>query len=218
MRNRLLNSPQIIHWFAENHDMQHPKLSTLPTGLVGENPDERADFPDQILPLHKRPLLVMNADRIRRGSQWVEREEVFHMCQNASFCMQPFEGAQARIGLGVTHKDFLSHLASVPFILCVHGGGIDPSPKAWESLLVGTIPIIRHSTCDDAYSQLPVAFVNNWSDLFQSSDPLGMLQRWVDELAPYYEEGSRLRNETLEVSNHYVWSVTVISSFKFIRN
>jgi len=29
---RLLNDPRIIHWFCENHDMVHPKISTLPTG------------------------------------------------------------------------------------------------------------------------------------------------------------------------------------------
>ena len=33
---------------------------------------------------------------------------------------------------------------------------IDPSPKAWEALLVGTIPVLEHSALDDAYSQLPV--------------------------------------------------------------
>ena len=33
---------------------------------------------------------------------------------------------------------------------------LDPSPKAWEAIIAGTIPIIEHSTLDDAYSQLPV--------------------------------------------------------------
>lgn len=29
---RLVNDERIIHWFAENKDVNHPKLSTLPTG------------------------------------------------------------------------------------------------------------------------------------------------------------------------------------------
>jgi hypothetical protein len=29
---KLLNDPRLIHWFCENHDLEHPKLSTLPTG------------------------------------------------------------------------------------------------------------------------------------------------------------------------------------------
>ena len=47
----------------------------------------------------------------------------------------------------------------------------DPSPKAWEALLVGTIPVIEHSTLDDAYSQLPVRrnyllHYIHWSSIF----------------------------------------------------
>ena len=59
-------------------------------------------------------------------------------------------------------------VVTYPFIACVHGAGIDPSPKAWEALLVGTIPIIQHSTLDNAYERLPVMFVNEWSELFQN--------------------------------------------------
>ncbi len=29
---KILNDPRVIHWYCENHDMNHPKLSTLPTG------------------------------------------------------------------------------------------------------------------------------------------------------------------------------------------
>lgn len=29
---RILNDKRVVHWFAENHDMNHPKVSTLPTG------------------------------------------------------------------------------------------------------------------------------------------------------------------------------------------
>ena len=42
----------------------------------------------------------------------------------------------------VSRREYLALVASVPFVACVHGGGLDPSPKAWEALLVGTIPII----------------------------------------------------------------------------
>ncbi len=57
-----------------------------------------------------------------------------------------------------------------PFIACVHGSGIEPSPKAWEAVLLGCIPIVQHSTLDDAYSQLPVVFVTEWKELFESDN------------------------------------------------
>ncbi len=53
---------------------------------------------------------------------------------------------------------------------CVHGSGIEPSPKAWEAVLIGCIPIIQHSTLDDAYEKLPVVFIHEWKDLFENPD------------------------------------------------
>lgn len=33
---------------------------------------------------------------------------------------------------------------------------LDPSPKAWETILAGSIPVLEHSALDDAYGELPV--------------------------------------------------------------
>ena len=104
--------------------------------------------------------------------------------------------------LGISHDKYVTLLQSVPFVACAHGGGIDPSPKAWEAIMAGTIPIVQHSPLDDAYAQLPVAFVNSWEELLQpeSEEKLAsVLTRWITELQPYYEVGSVLRTETLEV-------------------
>lgn len=73
----LLSNPHVAHVFMENHDLNHEKVSTLPTGMVffppGEahnNPDTRADFParDTVLPLLQRRLSVLVADRTRTGT------------------------------------------------------------------------------------------------------------------------------------------------------
>ena len=69
--------------------------------------------------------------------------------------------------------------------------------------MAGTIPIIQHSTLDDAYMHLPVAFVDNWDELLapaNSSVLTSMLNRWMKELQPYYVQGSELRRKTLDVS------------------
>jgi hypothetical protein len=95
--------------------------------------------------------------------------------------------------------------ASVPFIVCPHGGGQDPSPKAWEAILLGTIPILQHSHMDDAYSQLPVAYINDWDEFFHDPDPQKLLRQWLEQLAPYYEEGSALRNHTLHQLTTEYW-------------
>jgi hypothetical protein len=63
----------------------------------------------------------------------------------------------------VPERRFLQLLRQHAFVLCVAGGGLDPSPKAWLAMLHGTIPVVRSSALDGAYRDLPVAFVEDWS-------------------------------------------------------
>lgn len=57
---KLLNDPRLIHWFCENHDLNHAKLSTLPTGLVSDIHDEAVrDMPKVVTPFKDRPLKIL---------------------------------------------------------------------------------------------------------------------------------------------------------------
>eukprot|EP01036_Dinobryon_divergens_P028137 gene28137-37035_t len=213
----LLNHPRIIHWFAENHDLSHPSLSTLPTGMAGEHPDDRTDFPppmgknpdlnaSSVHPIEKRDLRVMVSDRVRSGTgQWATRASVIEMCDKVSWCYRPKKDSFDNNN-GLNHKEFIEELITVPFIACAHGGGIDPSPKAWESILAGTIPIIEKSPLSDGYERLPVMFVDNWaSDLFENPHAEELLEETRKRLAPFYAEGSALRKRTLERLKTEYW-------------
>lgn len=200
---RLINHPQVVHWFAENRDIYHPKLSALPSGGDSERPDDFSSFPpaDSLLPLEQRPLMILNSDRIRSGTgQWQKRLEVAQKCRNNTFCLQP---NKENSGEGIGLKDFLRHLGSVAFVACVQGGGVDPSPKAWEAIMCGTIPIMEKRMVEDAYERFPVAFVNSWNELLDDPNLGEILEYWRDRLAPYYLQGSELRKQTLDVSILY---------------
>lgn len=57
---KLVNDPRLIHWFCENHDLTHPKLSTLPTGLITDIHDQAVkDMPTNISLLSSRPLKIL---------------------------------------------------------------------------------------------------------------------------------------------------------------
>ena len=81
----------------------------------------------------------------------------------------------------VPEQDFLEMIARHAFVLCVSGGGLDPSPKAWVSLLHGAIPIVRSGSLDAAYRELPVAFVPDWLPESITAEKLRLLQ---EQLAP----------------------------------
>ena len=195
---RIISSESVVHWFAENRDVYHPKISSMPTGMIGEDLDNEYDFSHiEYIPLHERPKMIMSADRLRAGAQWRDRWLVESWCLNTSYCMRPMAPTA---GSNLNRSSYLSIVASVPFVACVHGGGLDPSPKAWETILAGTIPIIRRNAVSDAYEHLPVAFVTEWADLFlDEKRGRQMMDTWLKKLSPYYVKGSALRRRTLNV-------------------
>lgn len=54
---KLVNDPRLIHWFCENHDVNHAKLSTMPTGLTDEEPVKY--IPKNTTLLSERPLKIL---------------------------------------------------------------------------------------------------------------------------------------------------------------
>jgi hypothetical protein len=99
-------------------------------------------------------------------------------------------------------EEYVALLNRHAFVLCVEGGGLDPSPKAWTAMMNGCIPIIRESPATEAYRELPVAFTPEWDE--RVIDP-GWLGEHRARLAVWFDtdEGrSRLRHR---LSLAYWW-------------
>ena len=61
-------------------------------------------------------------------------------------------------------KQYIKEAAAHKFILSPPGLGPD-CYRVWESLLIGTIPIVEHSHLDYMYEGLPVLFIDNWEEV-----------------------------------------------------
>eukprot|EP00605_Chrysophyceae_sp_TOSAG23-4_P000955 GSChrysophyteH1.ASY1.ANO1.1055.1 assembled CDS len=216
----IINDHRVLHWFAENRDIEHPKLSTLPTGFTGDLLNLAGDqyiSPDyegkNVLPLHERPLTVLVSDRSRdhRG-QWYDRAHVLDLCAKHDWCENP----AVKDNFGIPHEAFVQKLHQHAFVTCVHGGGVDPSPKAFEAIHEGTIPILKKSIVYDAYSHLPVAWVDSWDELFHEDNRTALLSQWVQELGPYYEKGSALRQKTLNKLKMSYWVEVVEKKYELL--
>jgi len=192
--------PLLLHWFAENLESDDlPKMSPLPVGMVykydqmGENLDDILKPP----PIIDRKLKVLCGHRVRKGPQWELRREVTTLANTvwSEFCtVQEKE---------LSEQDYVAQIRAHSFVLCAEGGGVDPSPKAWQSLIHGAIPIIRKTGTYRAYADLPVAFVDDWEAKAFSFD---RLIKWRQELAPYYDN-PELRAQMLErLGLDYWWN------------
>ena len=61
-------------------------------------------------------------------------------------------------------QKFYFDLAAHKFVISPRGNGVD-CHRTWEALYLRTIPIVKRSTHMDEFSDLPIFFVNDWSEV-----------------------------------------------------
>jgi hypothetical protein len=148
----LLNHPQLVHWWAQNVDVAHTRLSALPIGLA--NRQWGAAKLEQLLAasksIHKDRLLYAN------------------VALTHSLRVQALAAAKLLAGAtfesGLDYPAYLASMARHQFCLCPRGNGLD-SHRLWEALYLDCIPIIVKADWTAAYSGLPLLVLEHWEAL-----------------------------------------------------
>lgn len=176
--NSVLSHRFLLHCYIENRDEAHYKTSSLPLGI---NPRERLNslfkFMEHIPCISNRPLKTICIHRPRSFRAGIsDRQKIDNIKHNWKELL--IEGMRHQ-------RDFRRLLQQFPFVICAHGGGLDPSPKAWEALCLGCIPIIKHSALDDIYSEFPVVFVDDWNE---DTITMDNMKKWIETHGKYYDD------------------------------
>lgn len=190
---------RLIAWFAENLDEPKPKMVPLPTGYVFAGSGAQIDFVEVAsTQLSRHPLQALCAHRIREGAQWKPRKRVSALCQSE------WKAFTTLVEKGVPLEDFMELVRAHPFVLCVEGGGLDPSPKAWLTLALGSIPVMLRSATTAAYeSALPVVLVDNWDATVLSP---AIMRHWCERLSPWFECADLRKDLEFRLSINYWWN------------
>ncbi len=199
----LIKNPFLIHCYIENRDTIHEKTSSIPLGMnPNEMPNRNIDYILKYMynhnykPICARELKTISIQRPRNGDR-----ELINVLNKVYW-------KKHIIDSGKYSKDtWWELLQTYPFIICAHGGGIDPCPKVWEALCVGCIPIIKHSTLDDVYSEFPVVFVDNWNE---STISVKNMQEWIETYSKYYDD-PELRNKWIHKLFLQYWKDKITS-------
>ena len=157
---KLVEHPLLLHWFCENLDERfHEKVSPLPLGVVEPDVDKDVKVcPGDWGGLATRAKRILCAHRVRDGDQWQLRKHVTELARTH------WRSFVTILDEPVEEEEFYALLRTHAFVLCVEGGGLDPSPKAWHSLLNGAVPIIRSTPTSAAYDLLPVVKIDDWCE------------------------------------------------------
>ena len=160
------------YWFAQNKDYNDDRIISVPIGVenmklrvskASQNGLFSSEVPgalqksllmDKInsLEINKTGLCYMNFNvRTCRA----ERQKVWDQFSNKNW-VTPTSN--------LTMENFYFDMASHKFVISPRGNGVD-CHRTWEALYLRTIPIVRASTHMNGFTDLPILFVNDWSEL-----------------------------------------------------
>jgi hypothetical protein len=193
---QLVASGLVQHWFSTNYDASaHQDLITgLPLGLnyarknelIGalhrqgplrvdmKPPHQQEDQWDAIAaaapPLEQRIPKAVADFQLRdssRNRKFLEsRSDIARQLADNS----QVEWIQRRRPL----PELLAIYARHAFVISPHGNGLD-CYRTWEALLMGCVPIVKRSPIDYLFVDLPVAIVDDWSEITGLN-----LRRWLE--------------------------------------
>jgi len=162
-------------WFSNNVSADHPRVTGVPIGLR-TSPDVEIELQKAIDKgkLPERNLVYMNFYRKipRRNNP---RKGLYEIFEKEKWITT--EGGFEHVPMG----HFYEQMASHPFILSPPGAGPD-CHRHWESILLGSIPIVLKSPVTRIFNGLPCLQVNNWSEVTEER-----LKKELPELKKLFE-------------------------------
>lgn len=135
----VLNDPLMIAWYAEHVTYNHPKLRPLPAGI--RTFTASTALPQKQLTTIEKVISSINDGTITK--KFLLQEMFQHPITQDNY------------------EEYLTDLAQTEFSWCPCDT-TDDEHRIWESLMVGTIPIIKTSWRDHFYMMLPVCIVESW--------------------------------------------------------
>jgi len=168
--------PKFDAWFAQNKDVDDPRIVSVPIGLenmkLRQGPSaHRGAFSSEVKGAHQKALLI---DRI--SSLGLNKTGLCYM----NFNVSTYPSERQQVWSCFSDKDWVTptsnlslekfyfDLASHKFVISPRGNGVD-CHRTWEALYLRTIPIVRRSRHTKEFEDLPIFFVDKWSEVDYNS-------------------------------------------------
>lgn len=158
--NNITLPNNLIKWFTQNVDVNDKKIESIPIGLENsiwfKEIEKEKKIKEKFLENKNYKNLLYICHNIRTNPK--EREEPYKI-----FNDKPWVTTEYGLN-GNNFDNYLNNIHSHKFVLCPEGNGMD-THRTWETLYVGSIPIEKRNLNNQFYNDLPICFVNEWSDI-----------------------------------------------------
>jgi hypothetical protein len=196
---RYLDDPKLIMLFTQNMDRNHVKLKGLPIGLANYHwshgkTEVVGNIRSRGTDLHREVInkVYLNFEPNTNPSI---RPPIWNYFVTKPFCL---------IGERKPHDQYLEDMRRHRFVISPPGNGVD-CHRHWEALYMGCIPIMKSTSIDVLFQDLPVIIVADWDlvteELLEKELSIIMSQSfkyeklyaqyWFDIIRSYQENSAR---------------------------
>ena len=173
--DELLELPNLLRWITKNPSIRHPKLAPLPMGPKWQYTSHNFFGEDKApilrilhthcqepLELFKQPASKPNLLYFSFGQ--TTNQPFFESHKNMREDIVTILSPRFPQNSSKPFEEYLVEMKTHKFALSPPGRGID-THRAWEALMVGTIPIMISTPLDSLYDNLPVLIIEDWNIL-----------------------------------------------------
>lgn len=150
-----LQNEIIIHWFSQNVNVLHPKLTCIPIGIANRCWSHGN---------------YSNWDNLSILPNESKKDFYFYFSINTNVdkrlnCKTVLESKGLKFWNNMPHPYYLDNMSRYcKYSICPEGNGID-SHRVWESLYTNTIPVCLRSVHTEILSnQYPMVLLDKWED------------------------------------------------------
>ncbi len=148
----------VIKWFTQNVNVNHPRIESIPIGLENgrwfKNLRKREKMETLLGKERKCKNLAYLNINIKTNPN--ERQTLYDLFGTKKW---------VTVEYGVNGSGFDNYIDNIythAFIFCPNGNGID-THRLWETLYMGSIPIVKRGNNSRFYEELPICFVDDWN-------------------------------------------------------
>jgi hypothetical protein len=175
---KLITSPNLLKWFAQNTRIQyHPKIFQLPIGLdyhtISNNPNHQwRSNGEGYLPKNQENILVgIKENSIpfyeRTPKIYVNFSRDSDRFGDRTNALDSIPQNLLEMNMNFMHRtQTWNNISNYAFVLSPFGNGMD-CHRTWETLCLGSIPIVKAPAFKKLFEDLPVLNVDDWSDITQ---------------------------------------------------
>lgn len=159
--NPSFKPPQnVLKWYSQNVDVVDDRIESIPIGLENDRWFKKINKKEVMLRKLKEQRKIKNLVYMNHNikTNMNERLHPYQLLRDKSW---------VTTDMHVNGEDFNNYIDNVynhKYVICPRGNGMD-THRFWETLYMGSIPIVRKDINNWFYCDMPVLYVNDWDEV-----------------------------------------------------